>query len=628
MVYPIRRAQMIAPFGTGAMSISKSGISAICGGLDHWYKDKNGSSERVDLSQYKIKEWRLERLLGVDHFRLPPDFRYKGAGENNKFLTVPFLRFPQWHYCTFCGDMKKTELTTKSREECSTCKANNIKKFMVQVPFIAICENGHIQDFPWREWVHRSANPSCTATMKLVSTGGGALTTMQVKCGCGVEPRMLNKITSAHPDGSTELSKELVGGGNVFYCQGKRPWLGTEDGETCRCHLRGSLRSASNVYFAQVRSAIYIPGEVSRQIKTLIELFQSPQYVRILNLSKRGNLSEEETVDELRAQFRIELETYSDAEIKRAILSLEQRATIEIEENEGAGGTDLERVLRLEEYSVLSETSDQDDLKIRWIPLAQYDSNLFDMEKYFSDVFLVEKLKETRVLAGFNRVFNDRPTDVQQLKYQMWRSVPDESSDNWLPAYVVYGEGIFLKFNPDLLNTWEDKADVVSRLQPLAERYRNLLVNRRTREKQITPRFVMAHTFAHLLMNQLTFECGYSSSSLRERLYISDDEANPMYGILIYTAAGDSDGTMGGLVRMGKPGYLEKVIQKSLINAGWCSSDPICSEIGPQGPDSCNLAACHSCSLVPETACEEFNRFLDRGLTVGLPGSQQIGYFS
>lgn len=628
MVYPIRRAQLIAPFGTGAMSISKNGISAICGGLDHWYKDKNGSSERVDLSQYMIKEWRLERLLGVDHFRLPPDFRYRGESDNNKFLNVPFLRFPQWHYCTFCGDMKKTELTTKSREKCTSCEAKNIKKFMVQVPFIAICENGHIQDFPWREWVHRSANPSCTATMKLISTGGGALTTMQVKCGCGVEPRMLNKITTAHPDGTTDLSKELVGGENVFYCQGKSPWTGTEEGETCGCHLRGSLRSASNVYFAQVRSAIYIPGEVSKQINRLIELFQTPQYERILNLSKRGNLNEDEVVDELRAQFRTELESYSDTEIKRTLLSIEQRETVENEELEESCGAELERVLRLEEYSVLSEPSDQDELKIRRIPLEKYNSRLFDMEKYFSEVFLVEKLKETRVLAGFNRVFNDRPADFQQLKHQMWRNVPDDASDDWLPAYVVYGEGIFLKFNPAQLQRWEEQDGVISRIEPLAERYRHLLVNRRTREKQISPRFVMAHTFAHLLMNQLTFECGYSSSSLRERLYISEDESHPMYGILIYTAAGDSDGTMGGLVRMGKPGYLEQVIRKSLINAGWCSSDPICSEIGAQGPDSCNLAACHSCSLVPETACEEFNRFLDRGLTVGLPEAQQIAYFS
>ena len=132
-------------------------------------------------------------------------------------------------------------------------------------------------------------------------------------------------------------------------------------------------------------------------------------------------------------------------------------------------------------------------------------------------------------------------------------------------------------------------------------------------------------------MNQLTFECGYSSAALRERLFISSNPDFPMSGVLIYTADGDSEGTMGGLVRMGKPGYLEPVIQKALMSAKWCSADPICMEMGRlkgQGPDSCNLAACHNCALVPETACEEFNRFLDRGLLVGSVDNPTLGFFT
>jgi hypothetical protein len=52
-------------------------------------------------------------------------------------------------------------------------------------------------------------------------------------------------------------------------------------------------------------------------------------------------------------------------------------------------------------------------------------------------------------------------------------------------------------------------------------------------------------------------------------------------------------------------------------------------EIGEhgQGPDSCNMAACHNCGLVPETACEEFNRFLDRALLVGARDSRPLAFF-
>ncbi len=88
---------------------------------------------------------------------------------------------------------------------------------------------------------------------------------------------------------------------------------------------------------------------------------------------------------------------------------------------------------------------------------------------------------------------------------------------------------------------------------------------------------------------------------------------------------------MGGLVRMGKAGYFEPVLRRALEGARWCSADPVCMESGEsggQGPDSCNLAACHSCALVPETACEEFNRLLDRGLVIGSLNEPAIGFFS
>ncbi|WP_339323492.1 DUF1998 domain-containing protein [Paenibacillus sp. FSL W8-0194] len=627
MKYPIRRAQLISPFGPGAMSISKNGISAVCSGLDHWFKDRYGKMDSTDLSQYKIKEWRLERILGVDHFRLPPDFRTRNNGDENMnmFLTVPFLRFPKWHYCTFCGQMHELQFYEKKNELCKDCEKKGYKNYLVQVPFISICEKGHLQDFPWREWVHKQRQPSCQKTMYLLSTGGGALTSMQVRCECGVEPRMLHGITSVDEEGNTGLSESLCEDGTVFLCQGKRPWLGTDEGEECNCHLMASLRSASNVYFAQVRSAIYIPGNSNKQISELLSFFEQPQVLGIIKLANRASLSLGETVQQLKEQFLAELYGYSDSDIRRALLAKESRdAGVD---GEGDLLDDIEADLRQEEYEVLNSEINQEELKIKPVPVRLYKGNVFDVTKYFSNIHLVEKLKETRVLTGFNRVFNDQQNDIEDMKSMLWRNRPEDMNDDWLPAYVVFGEGIFFNFNEEIVREWEERVQVSERIKSLSLRYRHLVANRRTKEKKITPRFIMAHTFAHLLINQLVFECGYSSSSLRERLYISDNESNPMCGVLIYTAAGDSDGTMGGLVRMGKPGYLEAVIRKAFNNAGWCSTDPVCTEIGLQGPDSCNLAACHSCSLVPETACEEFNRFLDRGLVVPLHGLDPLSAF-
>ena len=82
--------------------------------------------------------------------------------------------------------------------------------------------------------------------------------------------------------------------------------------------------------------------------------------------------------------------------------------------------------------------------------------------------------------------------------------------------------------------------------------------------------------------------------------------------MLLYTAAGDADGSMGGLVAQGKPGRLEALVRGAFQEAGWCSSDPVCAESEGQGSDGLNLAACHSCGLLPETSCEFGNKLLDR----------------
>jgi hypothetical protein len=140
---------------------------------------------------------------------------------------------------------------------------------------------------------------------------------------------------------------------------------------------------------------------------------------------------------------------------------------------------------------------------------------------------------------------------------------------------------------------------------------------------------VLIHTFAHLIINQLSFDCGYGSSSIRERIYCEKTgNEHGMYGVLIYTASGDSEGSLGGLVRQGEHGRLEDTIISAIENARWCTSDPICIQSTGQGSESLNLAACHNCALLPETCCENGNRLLDRGVVVGTLVEPEIGFFS
>jgi hypothetical protein len=139
----------------------------------------------------------------------------------------------------------------------------------------------------------------------------------------------------------------------------------------------------------------------------------------------------------------------------------------------------------------------------------------------------------------------------------------------------------------------------------------------------------MLHTLSHLLIKQLSFECGYSVASLSERIYCAEEsEGKQMSGIFIYTSSGDSEGTLGGLVRQGRPDTLPNIFRKAVQNAQTCSNDPVCILSGGQGRDALNLASCHACGLLPETCCEERNGFLDRGLLIGTYEDKGMGFYS
>src|SRR5258707_4894285 len=166
---PLRRGQLVAPFGVGAMVIIRGGIGLVTCGLDHWYKYEDGTTIK-DPQEFQIEEWRLQRALRVSHFRLPPDYRRPQKDVPNADLTVPFLKFPQWHFCPGCRRLEKRPLTERSKVKCPECEKQRRTRYMVQVPFVAMCDQGHLQDFPWREWVHKSAKPTCTETLRLVGT--------------------------------------------------------------------------------------------------------------------------------------------------------------------------------------------------------------------------------------------------------------------------------------------------------------------------------------------------------------------------------------------------------------------------------------------------------------------------
>ena len=242
------------------------------------------------------------------------------------------------------------------------------------------------------------------------------------------------------------------------------------------------------------------------------------------------------------------------------------------------------------------------------------------MKPYFSRVIRITRLREVKVLLGFTRVDAPDPdADVQANVVYLNKG----KSEKWLPAAEVNGEGVFIEFNKETLEKWL----AIPSVKALSRRYEECyeeFCNAKgwTLNVKRNATYVLMHTFAHLLIKQMAMTSGYSSSAIRERIYFSEK----MTGILLYTGSADKEGSLGGLVELGNIGKLVPLMKDAFQEALLCTNDPECMSNAPAG-NNLNGAACHSCCMISETACENGNRMLDRGLVVPIACRERESYF-
>lgn len=604
---PIRRSQLVSPWGVGAIVPFSNDESLMIAGLHAW---NYGNAE----NDFKINDERLRNRLGVEELRLPPDFRTRENDSVNYNMTIPAVRFPRWLYCPWCGEMHKTT-SFATVQRCSAiqwesgrkCDSNRkYKRILIPERFVVVCPDGHIDDFPIAEWVHFGSEHEYnenTCTIRR-STGGksASLAGIYYTCTCGAKKSLAGATSK---DGLNRIN---------YVCSGSMPWLATNEASRVTCgktDVRVLLRGATNVWFGNVVSSIYIPLEIMSQTQRILrnvdsnlDIVLSTRVDGKLNFDLIKILATRENIDDPRM-------------LEQAFLNkIQYQENPTVEENIEDNITEDE--YRLSEYQILKRSNGnaQLDFLSQNKNITEYDQCL---HPYFNSISLVPKLKEVRAFVGFSRLEpkNEKPRDSRKKL-----SIKEEK---WLPAIEVFGEGLFFELKEEALNRWASREFVKNRINALNA---NLQESFRPLDGDLDPRFVLIHTLAHLVINQISLDCGYGSASLRERVYCPTTSSNiEMNGFLIYTASGDSEGSLGGLVRQGKPGTIENIIMTAIKNAEWCSSDPICiSSIG-QGPDSCNLAACYNCCLLPETSCEFGNKMLDRGVVVGMLDNPEMGYF-
>jgi hypothetical protein len=635
MASEIRLGQLIAPFGPGSIYTDKNGIPNIVCGLDFWHKQRNERSnwqeDETAIRKHVIDEPRLSALLQVPQFRQPPEYCVDGQNPGLSRLEIQTHRFPTWYVDSFSGKMHRFNLDTRKLVPLEKGE----KAQWRPVRFISVCSHGHIADFPWKAWC------GCTCLgdggLVLHDSGGPDLRSVKVSCSvCKKWKTLAGSMSMERDQTSQKINASGLKSAGIS-CSGERPWLGCTT-QQCQEPPVAMLINQSNIYFGKIVSSIYLPDLTSEQTIADIQkvLRRDDMDLTVIKMLFQAR-DHTYAMNKLRDTLRPHYPNLPDDELlMKAMDSLSHGTSLVGGGPQPVMAESESQIFRRAEYNVLrNEVGPGVDDELRVIP-SQVPLGL---RPWFGRVNLVEKLRETRVFCGFDRLIRtvDPLATIPLSAMNQLFLHPPEPAYQWLPAIKNYGEGIFVELNEDAIRQWLTKNK-----KWLTDRLDQAFVERMANETNLMPplqsnlwtpqwaaRYLLVHTLAHVMINQMVFECGYSSAALKERIFVSNDPEAPMAAFLIYTAAGDSEGSLGGLVRIGRPELFEPMVLRALSRASWCSADPVCSEdLGGNGSRRVNKAACHACVLLPETACETVNSGLDRAMVIGTPQVPHYGFLS
>lgn len=574
----LRLSQTVSPFGVGAI-LDVLGESLMASDISEW----------PYVHTVRVESKRLEDRLGVKELRSPPS---SPSEPSSRAPGLRYQRFPRWLFCQNCRRMHRSTMHEEDGKPplCAACKGH-----LVPMRFIAVCtRRGHAMDVPWDAWAHsehasESQRKCQNRKLRFETREGGSqgLASLVIRCETCRASRDLGDLTARD-------SLKRIG----VRCNGKQPW---QAGGFPLCDQRVEVvqRGATNVTMADVTTALDIPEPATPPRDHVAEIRQHRNFGDVAS-APSGPL----------ADALIGLIAANVGVTEELVLKVAKEGTVSTDEL-----LETRAGLLADEWTAFQQVGDDPDertgsrnfvISLSTIVSSARNAVEQQLSDLVEDVVLVHRLREVRVLHGFRRY----ALDADLVPVDLGPSI----RERWLPAVESFGEGVFLSFDQDAVARWENEPAVLDRSAKLEKRRQESLLG--SRLTTVSPRFLLVHTFAHLLMRQLAFSCGYSAASLRERVYASDGPTGQA-GLLVYTAAGDAEGTLGGLVRQGEEPRLARSVIAALESAAWCSADPVCRESHGQGLNALNLAACHGCSLVAETSCQASNVLLDRVMLVG-----------
>jgi hypothetical protein len=607
----LRPSQLLTTFGVGAV-VDLPNISVMVMGLDHW------QTERMETLTEPRLLHAVRTALGdqVQTLYKPPAPPERTSISDDAFGSeavtgVPVAAFPRWMVCPKCQLLSSLDSELfqikhdpvrieKTRYVHTNCPKVATPPNVLPARFLVACEHGHLDDFPWDFFVHRGPS-TCKAKLTISEFGtAGEAADIIIRC---LTCNSGRSLAEAFGDTAQE---------SLPQCRGRWPHLRSFDDKPCNQPLKTIASGASNSWFSTRFTVLSLPkaeDHLEHLLQQHADLMNDVTNERDLYLMRKGG--------GLPA-----FAEYSDADIWQAI-TRRHLAFAPVEEQ---GGN-----LKTPEWRLFIDPDhapEDRDFRIRAVEVPR--AFAASIER----VVVAERLRQVSALVGFTRIIApDDLTEISEDTALQWTRLARAQS-TWVPANEVRGEGIFLQFRETAVQTWLRENQTAHEL----DRQFRVAQLAWCRQRRIDPtrmpypglRYVLLHSFAHALMRQVIVACGYAAASLSERIYALEAEADngPMAGILMYTAAPDSEGTLGGLVRLGQAEELQRHLLGALEQMQWCASDPLCAEHRPQGDAlALHAAACHACLFAPETSCEHGNKYLDRSVLVRTVDQESTAFF-
>ena len=585
--------------------------------FDKWYFH---NSTHYNLPEFEIEENRLIERLKSHFLKLKKLVRIPINEENYLIYGTPVepkevasaKYFPEWMYCPNCerfNNLKqwwaKWRMTLQHHKinddrikdlfikpKCFHCydkaKTEMKGKFyqeLEQVRFIMTSPSGDIKDIPWDKWTTIEKN------VKEEDSENGSVKFNDTCCD-KQDLRYIRSETFADLAGVRIQCKN-----SECSSKGKQVTLaglfGMRIGKEKITQFKPVIRTSNSVYYPLSVNSIYLPKKIqeiaSKDKDKITALLEKGKAIADIYDFFDGDY-EKQTIDDF-----IGSETNTEFEPEIQYRRKEYQFIIDNPNYNDEEKDNLK--YENQDLSTMPEFSINTLLKVKRLKLTTVQTAYTRQEPLDKDLFLSD---------------GDASSNVK-VKYTSSQSV----NTSYLLASESYGEGIFIDFDKQKIEEWfyqhyDNTPAFRKRIDDLKKRiseYKMLSKNKFQSERHLA-KFIVVHTFSHILIKELEFLCGYAATSLNERLFVDDEN---MQGVLIYTVAG-SEGSYGGLTSQANPESIKKILHSAIFRSKDCASDPVCYHSDGQGIGGLNLAACYSCALLPETSCEEFNSFLDRAM--------------